>query len=223
MISVGFDEVVRARRSVRGFKPESVDPDIIDACLELAQLSPSNCNVQPWRVYLASGEARDRVRDGMLEAFAAGKFETMEHPIDTFPGDYRKRQIACAVEMYGKMGIGRDDNEGRMHAHARNFALFDAPHVAIVCMERSFGIGVALDVGMWVQTFMLALTSRGVSACAQASLRAYSELLRRELGIPESEVVLCGVSFGFEDVDVPVNAARQPREPIASNVKKIGA
>ncbi|MBK7155559.1 MAG: nitroreductase family protein [Sandaracinaceae bacterium] len=111
---------------------------------------------------------------------------------------------------------------GRLDAHARNFALFDAPHVAIVCMDRSFGIGVALDVGMWVQTFMLALTSRGVSSCPQAALRAYSGLLQAELEIPDNELVLCGVSFGYEDESVPVNACRQPRDPISSNVFRRG-
>ncbi len=221
-MSKDFDEVVRQRRSVRGFKADPVPEDVIDACLALAQQSPSNCNVQPWRVYLASGAARDRVREGMLRAFAEGRYEEMEHPIDDFVGDYRKRQVACAVEMYGKMGIARDDKQGRVDAHARNFALFDAPHVAIVCMDRSFGLGVALDVGMWVQTFMLALTSRGVGSCPQAALRAYSNLLQAELEIPANELVLCGVSFGYEDEDVPVNATRQPRDPIGSNVFRRG-
>lgn len=217
-MTMDLDQAVRQRRSVRGFKPDPVPASVIDECLTLAQHSPSNCNVQPWRVYLASGPARDRVREGMLSAFSAGRYEEMEHPIDTFAGDYRTRQVACAVEMYGKMGIGRDDKQGRVDAHARNFALFDAPHVAIVCMDRSFGLGVALDVGMWVQTFMLALTSRGVSSCPQAALRAYAGLLQRELAIPENELMLCGVSFGYEDESVPVNATRQPRDPIGNNV-----
>lgn len=221
-MSMEFDQVVQQRRSVRGFKPGPVPEDVIEACLTLAQQSPSNCNVQPWRVYLASGAVRDRVRAGMLSAFSAGQYEEMEHPIDTFEGGYRKLQVACAVEMYGKMGIGRDDKQGRVDAHARNFALFDAPHVAIVCMDRAFGLGVALDVGMWVQTFMLALTSRGIGSCPQAALRAYSGLLQRELEIPDNELVLCGVSFGYEDESVPVNATRQPRDPLANNVFRRG-
>jgi hypothetical protein len=87
-------------------------------------------------------------------------------------------------------------------------------------MDRAFGIGVALDVGMWVQTFMLALTSRGVSSCPQAALRAYAGLLATELRIPDNELMLCGVSFGYEDESVPVNAARQPRDPVEANVTR---
>ena len=53
-----FDEAVRARRSVRGYRPDPVPESVLRECLELAQLTPSNCNVQPWRVYIASGEVR---------------------------------------------------------------------------------------------------------------------------------------------------------------------
>jgi len=143
----------------------------------------------------------------------------MELPIDDFPGDYRPLQVACAVELYGKMGIGRDDREGRMRAHVRNFELFDAPHVAFVCMEKHFGMGVALDVGMYVQTLMLALWARGIASCPQAALRAYPGILREELGIPESLHILCGLSFGYEDPSVPANATRQPRNPLEVNVR----
>ena len=84
--------------------------------------------------------------------------------------------------------------------------------------RSSFKLGVALDVGMYVQTLMLALWARGVASCAQASLRMYPAIVRRELGIPESLRIMCGVSFGYEDVVVPANRSRQRREPIETNV-----
>ena len=48
-----------------------------------------------------------------------------------------------------------------MRATLRNFEFFDAPHVAIVCMQKKFGVRVALDVGAYVQTLLL--------ACARAA------------------------------------------------------
>jgi nitroreductase len=213
-----LDEVIRRRRSVRGFLPEPVPDDIVLECLELSQHAPSNCNVQPWRVFVASGAARDRVRERLVAAYVAHVPGDPEDPIDTFTGEYRKKQIACAVEMYGHMGVARGDLEGRSRAHQRNFELFDAPHAAFVCMDRSFGVGVALDVGMWVQTFMLALASRGVASCPQAALRAYPSIVRDALGIPDSLRLLCAVSFGWEDPSVPANRTRQPRDPVSANV-----
>lgn len=142
----------------------------------------------------------------------------MEHPIDEFFGGYRRKQIACAVELYGHMGVARDDPVGRFDANLRNFEFFDAPHVAYVCMSKRFGIGVALDVGMYVQTLMLAMWSRGVGSCAQASLRSYPALVAKHLDVPSDEQILCGVSFGYEDRAVPANATRQPRDAVDSNV-----
>lgn len=215
-----LDATIRERRSVRGFFPEREVPlEIIRETLTLAQFTPSNCNVQPWDVTIVSRAACQRLRTVLVEAFDRGEAPTATTPMDSFRDEHRKRQIACAVEMYGKMGIGRDDGAGRMRAHRRNFELFDAPHAAIVCMKKEFGIGVALDVGMWVQTFMLALWSRGVGSCAQASVRLYSEIIKRELAIDPGLEILCGISFGYEDPFVPANQTRQPREPIESNVR----
>jgi nitroreductase len=216
-----LDETIRTRRSVRGFLPKPVPREVIEEVLELAQRAPSNCNVQPWRVYIASGAACDRLRTALVQAVSSGAPGASSDgmaQVDEFRGVYREKQVACAVELYGKMGIARDDKIGRTKAMLRNFEFFDAPHVAYVCMAKSFGIGVALDVGMYVQTLMLAMHSRGIGTCAQAALRAYPELVAEHLGIPDDEQILCGLSFGYEDAAVPANQTRQPRAPIANNV-----
>jgi nitroreductase len=213
-----LDQTIRERRSVRGFLPTPVPRHVLEEVLTIAQHAPSNCNVQPWRVYIASGEVTDKLRSALVQTATSGESSVMVTPIDDFYGTYRDKQIACAVELYGKMGIERGDRAGRLKASLRNFEFFDAPHVAYICMAKSFGIGVALDVGMYVQTLMLAMQSRGISSCAQAALRAFPELVAEHLGIPDDEQILCGLSFGYEDPDVPANQTRQPRDPISANV-----
>ena len=214
-----LDHLVRSRRSVRGFlRDREVPRETLLAACELAQRSPSNCNVQPWRIFLASRERRDGLVRVLAEAIERGEPPAPEEPIDPFFGDYRRLQFACAAELYGRMGIGRGDAASRRQAMLLNYRLFDAPHVAIVCMAREFQRGVALDVGMWLQTFMLALWSRGVATCAQSSLRNYAHLTRAELEIPDRLTILCGISIGYEDPGVPANAARQTRDPIDHNV-----
>jgi len=214
-----LDDTIRDRRSVRGFHADRPVPrDVLREALELAQRAPSNCNVQPWRVFIASGPALDRLRSVLCNAIRSGELPGAENAIDAFPGEYRRLQVECAVTMYREMGIARDDYEGRMRATLRNFEFFDAPHVAIVCMENRFGPRVAVDVGAYVQTLMLALWSRGVASCAQASLTMYPAIIRRELAIPDELRILCGISFGYEDPAVPANRTRQSREPIETNV-----
>lgn len=216
---MSFTSLVQNRRSVRGFFPDKpVPPNVLREVLELAQHSPSNCNVQPWRVWVLSGAARDRFSADLCARLDGGDWGNPEDPIDNFPDEYRRLQVECGVEMYGKMGIERGDQLGRFKAHRRNYELFDAPHVAIVAMEKHFGMGVALDVGTWLQTFMLGLEDRGLASCPQAALRHYPGIVRAHTGMPETMRVLCGVSFGYEDTSVPANAVRQKREPLASNV-----
>lgn len=213
-----LDQAIAERRSVRGFLPKPVPQELLDEVFALAQRAPSNCNVQPWRVYVASGRACAALREDLVSAVRNGQPPAMEHPIDEFFDGYREKQIACAVELYGHMGVARDDRAGRFNASLRNFEFFDAPHVAYVCMSKRFGIGVALDVGIYVQTLMLAMWSRGIGSCPQAALRSYPAIVAKHLGIPDDEQILCGLSFGYEDPTVPANATRQPRDATAANV-----
>jgi nitroreductase len=44
-----FMELIEKRRSVRGYKPETVSRELIDRCIDAAGLAPSACNSQPWK------------------------------------------------------------------------------------------------------------------------------------------------------------------------------
>jgi nitroreductase len=215
-----FDDVVRTRRSVRGFLERPVPRETLDEVFGLAQRAPSNCNVQPWRVFVASGKVRDelsrRLIDATHAAFSSGGAGL---PVMRFEGDYRRLQVECAQSLYGAMGVARDDIKGRLDAVVRNYEFFDAPHVAFICMEQTFDISVALDVGMYIQTLMLALWSRGIGSCAQAALASHDGVTRELLEIPESLRVLCGLSFGYEDESVPANRTRQARDQVDRNVR----
>jgi nitroreductase len=120
------------------------------------------------------------------------------------------------------MGIERGDGEGRRRAWLRNYELFDAPHVAIISMDRRWGIYAALDVGAWLGTLLLALTVVGISTCPQAALAAYPRALRELLPIPTEEGILFGISLGFEDGAAPVNDCRTTRSPLSDNLRLVG-
>ena len=211
-------DALRSRRSVRGFLDKPVPEETLKAIFELAQLAPSNCNIQPWKVF--SGEVRDELRRRMVEKVTAGvpMEPDFEPNAGKFSGVYRQRQVDCAVELYNNMGIARDDKPGRMRAQLRNFELFDAPHVVFIGMEREFGPTVALDVGMYIQSLMLAMTAYGVGSCAQGSMRYFPNDVREIFGEPASTAILVGISFGYEDPDVAANRTRVGRAPLADSV-----
>ncbi len=213
------EEAILARRSVRGFQPTPVPEAVLREVFALAQRAPSNCNIQPWRVMVASGAARDRLRQAMIERIRSGvpPCPDFDYP-PRFEGDYRRRQVECAAALYGQMGIVRDDMEGRRRASLRNFEFFDAPHVAFIGMRREFGATVALDVGIYLQTLMLTMTARGIACCPQGSMRSYPDLVRREFGLGDEIGILVGLSFGYEDPSVPANRTRTTRADLAEAV-----
>lgn len=213
-------EALHSRRSVRGFLDKPVPDDTLTQIFELAQLAPSNCNIQPWKVFVASGGVRDELRRRMVEKVTSGvpMEPDFEPNAGKFSGVYRQRQVDCAVELYNNMGIDRDDKPGRMRAQLRNFELFDAPHVVFIGMEREFGPTVALDVGMYIQSLMLAMNAYGVGSCAQGSMRYFPNDVREVFGEPESTAILVDISFGYEDPSVAANRTRVGRAPLADSV-----
>lgn len=220
---ISLADAMIQRRSVRGFTDKPVPKEVLDAVFSLAQRSPSNCNIQPWKVWVASGAVRDALRERMVEKVTQGvPFAPDYDSLPRFEGVYRERQVDCAMALYGSMGIAREDRPGRQRAELRNFELFDAPHVAFIGMERDFGVTVALDVGMYVQSLLLAMTAHGVGACAQGSMRYYPDDVRELLGIPDSTAIVLGISFGYENVDVAANRTRVGRVPLGDSVRFCG-
>jgi nitroreductase len=209
-----FDEVVRQRRSTRLFlRDKPVPRELLDEALSLAMRAPSNSNVQPWRVFIASGPRRDRLVEALLEEASVELPVTKGIPESFLP---LRRELGALV--YGSMGIARHDAEGRRLAQLRNWEFFRAPVGAVVCMHRDLGLVDALGVGMFLQTFALALTERGLGSCVQVSIAAYPEILRAHLGIPDELTVLCGMSIGYPDPAFPGNSLAVPRNPVEANV-----
>ncbi|MDD9959251.1 MAG: nitroreductase [Gammaproteobacteria bacterium] len=212
-------DAINQRRSVRGFLDKEIPQEVLNRIFEIAQKSPSNCNVQPWKVYIASGELKERLKQQMVEKVTSGVEANPDYPYrSTFENEYRKRQVECAVALYSTMDIGREDKEGRMRASLRNFEFFDAPYIAFIGMDPSFGTTVALDVGMWAQSLMLTMVSFGIHSCPMGTMRNYPDLVREAFDIQDGTKILFGISFGYEDPGVPANKTRTTREDISANI-----
>lgn len=213
------DEAIAQRRSVRGFLPQALDEETLRGIFALAQSAPSNCNVQPWMTHVLSGDSLRELGRQMVAAAEAGVAPDPDFTAERkFTGVYRERQIDAAMQLYGAMGIERSDRVRRDWAYRRNLAFFGAPHAAFVFMHRDFAEREAVDLGIYAQTLMLAMTARGVANCAQGALSLYPGIVRAHLGLDASHRLIFGVSFGYEDPNDPANAARVGRAPLAQSV-----
>lgn len=213
------ETALKSRRSVRGFRPDPVDDDIIERIFRAAQLSPSNCNVQPWTAHVVQGETLKALTEAQVSAAVQNLAPEPDFVADRrFDGVYRSRQIGAAVALYGALGIERNDREGREWAYRRNLSCFDAPHAVFIFIPEGYEEREAVDIGIYAQSLMLKMTEEGIASCAQGALALYCDIVRDHLGVPASQRLILGISFGYEDSAHPANAARTERAALSENV-----
>jgi len=209
--------ILEARTSVRAFRPEPLPRARLDALFAAAQRAASWCNIQPWRVVVTEPARTDALRAALLAAARTSiPAPELPFPLD-YPEPYQQHRRACAGALYGAMGLARDDKAARYDAWLRNFALFDAPHVAIVAVDPRLGPYALVDVGVWLGTLLAACATDGVAACSMASAVTYPAVVRAQLAIPAEHQLLFGVALGLP-ADAPANACRTTRAPVDANV-----
>jgi nitroreductase len=211
------DEAITSRRSVRAFLPEAVDEATIRDILEIAARAPSGTNMQPWKVYVTTGETKRKLADAILNSGIRAEkavWDEYKYYPDQFFEPYLTRRRKVGFDLYGLLGIGRRDVERMREQHDRNFVFFDAPVGMIFTIDRRLNKGSWIDYGMFLENIMIAARGRGLHTCPQAAFAPYHRQIRPVLGIPEDEVVVCGMALGYEDASRPENALKTERAPL---------
>lgn len=220
-----YDAVVRGRRSIRGFKVEAVPQALLQDVFETAIRAPSSYNTQPWNFYVVTGEALNRIRSGNLERTVAGVAPSREIRVHgEYARQHRERQIGVAKQLFGAMGIARDDRERRDDWMLRGFRQFDAPISVIVTYDRAIHGGDIgpFDCGGVVNALVNAAWSRGLGCVINSQGIMQSPLVRLEAGIPEDQVIMICVALGWPDETFPANAVRSTRRTVDEAVTFVG-
>jgi nitroreductase len=206
------------RRSTRAFRPDPVPADTLRDIFADAQRAPSWCNIQPWRVALTTPPRTAQLAAALTAAAKAGLPQPeLAFPLD-YPPPYRDHRKACGVALYEAMGVARDDGPGRYDAWLRNYALFDAPHVAVVACDRRLGPYAYVDVGVWLGYVLVAAAARGVATCPMASVAAYPSVLREQLPIADTDAILFALVLGYADDAARANSCHTTRSPVEANL-----
>lgn len=201
------------RCSVRAYRDQPVAFELLQQLLVAARQAPSGANLQPGSFIAVQGAVRSGLSDALVAAFRAGDQEPEDYSYfpDPMPSVLRRRQVAAARALYGALGIGRDDRAGRDAQFERNFNFFGAPVALVVTIDRDFGSGGYMDLGMSLYGLMLAAQSSGLASCAIGALASYPSLIRRQLGLDASQNIVCGMALGYADPDAPVNQTQTTR------------
>lgn len=211
-------EAVKSRKSIRGYKPDPVPKEILRELMEVALHAPSFANTQPWEFVLVGGKVLDQVRQALVEKALSGVERHHDIPWPTFPDLYRNRVRELGLSLYSALGISREDKEKRQQWELQGLRFFNAPNAIILYIDRNLNAWSILDVGIIMQTIMLAAQHYGLGTCPQAAIAAYPEVLRELLGIPESKLIVAGIAIGYPDWEHPANKFRSKREPVESFV-----
>ncbi|MFL6677678.1 MAG: nitroreductase [Burkholderiaceae bacterium] len=213
------DAAITSRRSVRAFLPTPVPEATIREILEVAARAPSGTNLQPWKVHVLTGAARQRLSDAVLAAYD-DPAERAQHAeeYDYYPREWvspyidRRRKIGW--DLYGLLEIGRTDKD-KMHAqHGRNYVFFDAPVGFIFTIDRILAQGSWLDYGMFLENIMVAARGRGLDTCPQAAFTQFHRVIKRELDLADHEMVVCGMALGVADPDAVANRLTTARAAV---------
>jgi nitroreductase len=210
-------EAVRSRKTIRAFDARPVAPHIVREILELALRAPSGGNLQPWRVYVLSGAARDelvrRVHAGMADTPLGDTPEYHIYP----PGltqPYEGRRVRVGKQLYTAVGVPRGDKAAMLVQLNRNFEFFGAPVGLIFTMDRQMQQGQWADLGMLMQTIMLLARERGLHTCPQEAWARWHRVIRDYLEVPTHEMIFCGLGIGYADEGAPANSFVSERAPL---------
>ena len=219
-VSEIVDQVIYERHSVRAFLPKSVDREDVEAILSVAARAPSGTNTQPWQVYVLTGAAKDALSDEIVATFndpdaLAQHHEEYDYYPSTWVDPYLARRRKVGFDLYGLLGLGRDNQAGMKAQHARNYRFFDAPVGLIFTMDRVMGQGSLLDYGMFMQNVMLAARARGLDTCPQAAFNQFHRIISQRLNLPASQKVVCAMALGYADMDKIENRLETERVPVS--------
>lgn len=209
--STPLENLVLTRHSIRYFKPDPIPRSLLLSCLHLSTHAPSNSNIQPWRLHLATGSRRDKIITALQEVASQGP-----PAVAPLPDHLKHFRSEFGHLLYGPSGYDIPRTEPGRHkaAQMRNYEFFGAPTIGLISIVKGLTMVDAMTVGMFVQTFMLALVERGAGSCLQVSVVGFPEVMRREFGLDEDLELLCGIAIGWPEEHQKVNEIVVPREEV---------
>ena len=205
-------ECIKARRSIRQFKPDPVPKQVLLELINIAKWSPSYKNSQPWEVTILSGEKKKALSKMLVELYEAKEEPTPDLPVPRGWPDAEQGRIDHLYQTRAKaFGVDLADPEVVKKSKKANFRFYGAPHAVYLHQDSSLPLWSLFDLGLFAQSVMLAAHARGLGTVPQAFATDYARQTKEFLGLPLSKRLVLGLSVGYPDPDSKANAARTDR------------
>jgi len=196
MFRFGSGDVLAARRTVRDFTTEPVDPAAVTRAVAAAITAPAPHHSTPWRfVVLESAQAQAGLLDDMLAAWVA----------DLRGDGFTKDQIARRVRRGEPLRRAPLLIVPCLHAEAAHRYPDDRRNAA----EREMFI---VAMGAAVQNLLVALAIEGLGSCWVSSTMFCRPVVTKALALPDAWEPMGAVGVGHPAAPAP---DRPPRDPSA--------
>lgn len=216
------DQAITSRHSVRAFKNTPLDTQTIKDILNIACRAPSGNNIQPWKVYVVTGQKRKELIQQVCAAqsqifeqpeIASRYQETFKYYPEQWTSPFIERRRENGWGLYGLLDIKKGEQQKMQQQHLRNYQLFDAPVGLFFTLSTTLETGSKMDIAMMIQNVMIAAKARGIDSCPQAAWNPFHQIVAKVLDIPENEELVCVVALGYADQTQAVNQLHTPRVP----------
>jgi nitroreductase len=208
-------EAVDSRIACRAFFDRPVDLNVVRELIVKAQRAASGGNLQSWNVYALAGKPLAEFKAIVQERIAGQdpRHSRSEYPIYPEPmfGAYQERREAHGVQLYGSLGIDRDDAKGRLGQYKKNFEFFGAPVALFITVDRRLGPGQWADLGGYIHALAFLARGYGLDTCPQEAWARLYATVGDFLKLPPNEMLFCGMSIGYGDRKHKANDFRSPR------------
>ena len=232
-----WEAFVQSRRTTRDFLDTPIPQELIDQLLKDGMAAPSWSNTRPYMIAIAQGEQRNRISKEFLSRWDAaqqaldkglwGKVKLLITRYGLPDSDYKvfrpypkelvPRQQKVGADLYGALGIARDDKKARRDQWGRNYEFFGAPVSLFVFAHSGLGEYAVSDASLFAQNLMLSAHARGLGTCAQGASALWAKPVRAEFKVPKKYKLLYGIALGYPS-DHSVNSFQAERIDI-ENIK----
>jgi len=205
--SPSVTDALNTRITCRNFLDTPVPEDVLNRILTTSLRTASGGNLQPWKLHVMTGDTLAEFKKRAVERTLAGKVEDPTYRAYPSPlwEPQRSWRYKLGEDMYGKIGIPRENKMGRIVWLAQNAKFFEAPVGIIITGDKRLEMPQYMDLGIFVQSLMLLAREEGLHTAPQGWWRNWSSVSHELLDIPDEEEVLVGMSLGYGNPDAPVN------------------
>lgn len=210
-------EAIRTRSSCRVFLRTPLKREVLQELLKLTCAAPSAINLQPWQFTVVMGEEVGRLSKKLLRAHAERGVGCKPDSAQVLDQVYQDRQDRLSKDMKPLLAEAGADFANFINHGSLNF--YGAPTVVVATLDRVFGQGRSLDVGLALGWLLLAAEDMGLATCPIGLVCAYQDVIKDFLNIDEGREVVLAVAVGQRDPEAVVNRMRSTRADLSEVVR----